>query len=1243
MREKASESIQPKSKEVLERQYNLSNLVPIDSGEISGSWGWKTYMPERFKDLSPEEIQEEIKRLKSIDVVRLKYEDRDILQNYEQYVQNVRELRKTQKDQIREGIKESMSASDRREAFLNAISWSGPLQRKILEEMQKKAEEHREVRTFTDTQIADASKTEEGFVDMLHDAVDLAPGQLFNILSELELILPRDRFIALIDVTLEKKPSYVSFYHVTLGRIYGEKFPEMFSAAAIKNPDGHYIKTLVKDKGLREALGDEEVKNIVELCVDKDPEFLYDADPSFWESGLLGKEALQRVVATHLEDMSPYRRTSIGRTVWKYLDEEGREKCKAFNRKYFDEDEFWMFSTLDDFKGIISEEDIAKKARFLLLERVTRLSISNNLDNVQKYLTPEEFHKWLRDVLFSRHTNIDFDDHIQEKIMKNDWLSEEEKAVFVQKLCEEDPRCVFYSPHVFLNSKSKEEQGKILAELAYELPTKDGLYFLNWWLPYVADTKEGQHDALIEYCLRDGNVAFLHVYMSEKLPSEPQQLLRTLLSKEDVLDILKKKAEIVPEDVFMYLPSIRSLLGNDAELKVFIDKIRGTSQHEFLRNLDKVVYLYEPEELLKIVEDVLPSIRLTGNIFNSVEVWGPKVGRDKVITMFEKHKEYLSLMPHLLEKLTKVIPDFTIHDLFEIVRESNPAAVLYYVNDENSEYHRAGITIKLEDVKSTAIQNQTAMAFSPKLLEEFWSTIDIHSDMKDERTKIKVKNAAFVYLHSMTIRRNGLEENHKQLIDQCRSASDEEQVMTMLISYLNLKNTGLSVGEDEGKWMSKDDLEKALFASMEHILRDNQTEGSADIKNFMDIMKTPGPFVSYLSQYQRFPLHKQILSDMFISIAEGRYEEWKYGQESDLESFKEKKWIPKHLSKEQYGLWQKDDKTSLYESLQSSAGDVVKEIRKLLIDNAEHLDVQAFEEGLGDPISIINEVKEELRLLGAELAALGKQVSLLKREGKAEGAEMDELLEKKKGVEEMRAKLIKNRDTIRLSTLTSEEVTSGYLMEGGKKAQSIDKFLEGLRAGIPTEGEFVMERVGLSIANFRTSGAEKEDVVCEDTGNPKITLEIGANPVDSCQHYESGSHNDCLLGYTEPNTKVLVVRNNKGNIIARSILRLLEDQKGEVSLQVERVYSTTASSGAKKAIFEHAVKKAELLGVSLRGDSDDVAPETGFIPKDERPEPLISGGARAPKVYVDSAGGAKSWGRYRIKDAAIVVRLALVP
>ena len=220
------------------------------------------------------------------------------------------------------------------------------------------------------------------------------------------------------------------------------------------------------------VLGEEEVKNLVDLCAGKDPEFLSDADSEFWESGLLGKEALRSIVATHLVRMPSYKKASIFRTVREHLDEDGIRKFTTHMRREFADEYFYMLSSIDDYKGILDEEELKKKGRLLLLESTNSLNISNNLERVQRFLTPEEFQTWLRDVLFSKNTHINFDDAVQEEIMKSDWLTEEEKQAFRQKLLDEDPRSVFQAPHVFLKNQTKEEQGKTLLGLAEEVSTR---------------------------------------------------------------------------------------------------------------------------------------------------------------------------------------------------------------------------------------------------------------------------------------------------------------------------------------------------------------------------------------------------------------------------------------------------------------------------------------------------------------------------------------------------------------------------------------------------------------------------------------------------------------------------------------------------------------------------------------------------------------------------------------------------
>jgi hypothetical protein len=114
------------------------------------------------------------------------------------------------------------------------------------------------------------------------------------------------------------------------------------------------------------------------------------------------------------------------------------------------------------------------------------------------------------------------------------------------------------------------------------------------------------------------------------------------------------------------------------------------------------------------------------------------------------------------------------------------------------------------------------------------------------------------------------------------------------------------------------------------------------------------------------------------------------------------------------------------------------------------------------------------------------------------------------------------------------------------------------------------------------------------------------------------------------------VRNGKGNIIARSILRLLSAEGGAPALHVEQIYTSSAGVGVKRSIFEHAFRKAVSLDVPLVANAEDVPTDFNFKIGEEIE--LTSKGSRAPKVYVDSAGGSKSWGNYRIRGGSIITR-----
>jgi len=230
-----------------------------------------------------------------------------------------------------------------------------------------------------------------------------------------------------------------------------------------------------------------------------------------------------------------------------------------------------------------------------------------------------------------------------------------------------------------------------------------------------------------------------------------------------------------------------------------------------------------------------------------------------------------------------------------------------------------------------------------------------------------------------------------------------------------------------------------------------------------------------------------------------------------------------------------------------------------------------------------------------------------------------------------------------LISLRPQEVASGRLLEGEdlkKQGERLEQVILKLQQVIPEEGQFVLSRIRGVLEDYHNQTDEKQNLLCTDSSDPKVTLEVGENPVGSCQSYATGSENKCLLGYTDPNSKVLVLRNERGKIVARSIFRLLSTPQGDPSLHVERIYSSIASSGVDRALYTHAMKKAKQMNVPLyissqAQDENGISSEV-LLPDGMQTEPvdysLLSHTSRAPFVYVDSAGGRRSWGKYEVKN-----------
>lgn len=154
-----------------------------------------------------------------------------------------------------------------------------------------------------------------------------------------------------------------------------------------------------------------------------------------------------------------------------------------------------------------------------------------------------------------------------------------------------------------------------------------------------------------------------------------------------------------------------------------------------------------------------------------------------------------------------------------------------------------------------------------------------------------------------------------------------------------------------------------------------------------------------------------------------------------------------------------------------------------------------------------------------------------------------------------------------------------------------------------------------------------------ESDDPNHFLLMGTEVLGSCQDVNgSASLNVGVLGYAlDGKHRLALVCGPEGNILARSVLRLLLDAQGKPVLFQEKVYVADANPEYAQWLRRIAEKKARQLGIAL------VVSPSDFEHESARRYPLsIQAKAKpVPYEYVDALVGLES-GPYVINNALLV-------
>lgn len=404
----------------------------------------------------------------------------------------------------------------------------------------------------------------------------------------------------------------------------------------------------------------------------------------------------------------------------------------------------------------------------------------------------------------------------------------------------------------------------------------------------------------------------------------------------------------------------------------------------------------------------------------------------------------------------------------------------------------------------------------------------------------------------------------------------------------------------------------------------------------------------------------------FLSILlKENFTEWKWWGESNpthkkdcLQKLKEQALVPEKLHLEQYETWCEEisfdhEKSFTYteRNLKSSVKTILQQAQ---IDN--HIEPEEIsldlEKNLYDYQNIFLSVKN----IHAQLKNLYEQYPELKSR-KRKSADLSPeilshyyaLLQQKNTFIEEKKNVIENKLAwlclSHFSHITFAEIQAQTLFLDGHRIQFSFLFGKDNRPGL-------FERVFSQTHPNFYADTEKIKVLCQEyvhtlQGNHSVsqstlsltdrfdletTLNIGKVPVATCQHYNSkDSNNKGLLSYAmDPNVKIIQIYSPEKKLLARAVLRLLQDQHKNPVLFLERTYSVNAHPHFHDLTLNLAKKKATAMNVPLFSEQphtdDDIADFDGETK-------IMSEASRTPFVYSDAGGGLCEEGSYVISTA----------
>lgn len=463
------------------------------------------------------------------------------------------------------------------------------------------------------------------------------------------------------------------------------------------------------------------------------------------------------------------------------------------------------------------------------------------------------------------------------------------------------------------------------------------------------------------------------------------------------------------------------------------------------------------------------------------------------------------------------------------------------------------------------------------------------------------------------------------------------------------------------------DLQKSVIDQLGKIF-------NAEISEYYDLREFPigiiEPLKIYAQRHQESIIMNEAITSFLEKVFSGKFHEHKYWGGELTEEYTEndafdylvkENYIPKNIEKDQYLKWVQDEHIELEALFEYDFSDIFLGIRE--IESQAFADNHIEQDDLETNMSVLLGEYSTLLLpsedIKYQIKQLEEQVPELKLRGKKrKKANIPQEIDEEYQALRQEAKQLglDNLEEInrlqalmcysRLRNLSREELENGVInlenqrisferIFGDEETKKTGLFEKAFKEQHPNFYNDLLRIKSLVYETrkqlFGTEQISKKKLYLTDEHNLEVYFRIGEKPVPSCQHYNSehGPYDQGLLSYqTDPTIKIIQIHDENEQIIARSIIRLVEDDYGDPAIFVERIYSTNMHPNITRGILNLVHQKAQKMNVRVYSTEivvglDDESEVHNF-------STIHSKKSMSPYTYSDAGGGLRNDGLFTI-------------